>query len=60
MNLSGKKILGVKVINIIEEDAKAIEKMVNDAVKKIDTDGKQILDIQITEDNIFLILGQNT
>lgn len=59
MNLTGKKILGIKVLNIIEEDAKAIEKMVNDAIRKIDADGKQILDIQITEDNIFLILGQN-
>ena len=60
MNLTGKKILGVKVLNIIEEDAQAIEKMVNEAIKKIDIEGKQILDMQITEDNIFLILGQNT
>lgn len=58
MTQHGKKILAVKVFNIIEEDAKAIEKMVNDGISKINQEGKEILDIQITEDNIFLILGE--
>ena len=58
MNLQGKKIHAVKAFNIIEEDAKAIEKMVNEAINKYNQEGKEILDIKITEDNIFLILGE--
>jgi hypothetical protein len=58
MNLQGKKIQAVKAFNIIEEDAKAIEKMVNEAISKYNQEGKEIIDIKITEDNIFLILGE--
>lgn len=57
MNLKGKKIQKVKVISIAEENPKAIEKMVNEAVHEINQQGMEILDIQMTEDNIFLILG---
>ncbi|MBI5428452.1 MAG: hypothetical protein HZA02_09285 [Nitrospinae bacterium] len=57
MSLIGKKVLGVKVINILEENANAIEKMVNEAIHEINRQGNEILDIQITGDNIFLILG---
>lgn len=57
MSLTGKKVLGVKVINILEENANAIEKMVNEAIHEINRQGNEILDIQITGDNIFLILG---
>ncbi len=57
MSVIGKKVLGVKVINILEENAEAIEKMVNEAIHEINRQGNEILDIQITGDNIFLILG---
>lgn len=60
MNLTGKKILAIKVLNIIEEDAHAIEKMVNDAIQQINRQGKEILDIQITGDNVVMILGEST
>jgi hypothetical protein len=47
----------VKVINIFEENAVAIEKMANNAIEEIDRQGLKILDIKITEDNMFFILG---
>ncbi|MFQ5444881.1 MAG: hypothetical protein ACE5EK_09725 [Nitrospinales bacterium] len=51
-----KRIIGVKVINIIEENAQAIEDMVNRAITETHNNGAELLDIQTTEDHIFLIL----
>ncbi|MGV7222586.1 MAG: hypothetical protein ACQ9MH_13760 [Nitrospinales bacterium] len=48
---------GIKVMNIMEESAEAIEKMVNKAILEVSDKNKVILDIKITDDNIFLILG---
>ncbi len=58
MNLDGVEISGVKVINIIEENANAIESMVNGAIEKIKEQNQILVDIQTTEDNIFLIFGK--
>lgn len=58
MNLDGVEISGVKVINIIEENAHAIETMVNGAIREIKEQNKILVDIQTTEDNIFLIFGK--
>ena len=44
----------IKIVNITLENASAIEKMVNKAIG--DFNKQKILDLQITEDNIFLVL----
>jgi len=58
MGYEGNKVIGVKVINILEESADAIEKMVNIAIKDIYSKDQIILDIQTTGDNIIIILGR--
>ena len=45
MDLEGYIITGVKVINIIEENATAIEKMTNKAIEDIHANKTKILDI---------------
>ncbi|MCA9482321.1 MAG: hypothetical protein KC553_01145 [Nitrospina sp.] len=58
MKMDGVEITGVKVINIIEENAAAIENMVNRAIKEIREKDLVLMDVQTTADNIFLILGK--
>ena len=58
MQLEGYIITGIKVINIIEENATAIEKMVNKAVEEINKQNINILDIQTTGDNLIIFLGK--
>jgi len=58
MGYEGNKVIGVKVINILEESAEAIEKMVNTVIKDIYSKDQIILDIQTTGDNIIIILGR--
>ncbi|MCH8207923.1 MAG: hypothetical protein IIA62_02520 [Nitrospinae bacterium] len=58
MGYEGNKVNGVKVVNILEESAEAIEKMVNTVIKDIYSKDQIILDIQTTGDNIIIILGQ--
>ncbi|MFQ5717879.1 MAG: hypothetical protein ACE5GQ_12375 [Nitrospinales bacterium] len=58
MRLPEKKVIGIKVVNIFEENASAIEKMANKIIDSIHEQNNKILDIQITEDNIFFILGE--
>ena len=57
MIFNEQKMTGIKVMNIMEESAEAIEKMVNKAILEVSDKNKVILDIKITDDNIFLILG---
>ncbi len=57
MNFDKNKMAGVKVMNILEESASAIEKMVSKAIIEVEDQNQVILDIKITSDNIFLILG---
>jgi len=57
MGLESHRISGVKVLNIIEENAEAIEKMVNKAIADIHYQKIKILDIQTTGDNLIIILG---
>ena len=52
------KITGVKVLDIAEENAQAIEKMVNNAITEIQNQNIKILEIQTTTDNLILILGE--
>ena len=57
MIFNEQKMTGIKVMNIMEESADAIEKMVNKAILEVADKNKVILDIKITDDNLFLILG---
>ena len=57
MIIDNQKMTGIKVMNIMEESAGAIEKMVNKAIQEVADNNKVIIDIKITDDNIFLILG---
>ena len=57
MGLESHKISGVKVVNIAEENDKAVEKMVNHAIAEIQKQKIKILEIQTTGDNLILILG---
>ena len=49
----------VKVVNITLENASAIEKMVNKAISDLNKQKIKILDLQITEDNVVLVLTKN-
>lgn len=57
MSTNGKKITGVKAININEESAEAIEKMVAKAIQDIRGKGLEILEIQTSSDYLIMILG---
>ena len=58
MELEGHIITGIKVVNIIEENATAIEKMVNKAIDDTHKKKIKILDVQTTGDNLILVLGE--
>ena len=58
MELKNHIITGIKVINIIEENATAIEKMVNKAIGDIHSKNIIILDIQTTGDNLIIVMGE--
>ena len=49
----------IKVINITLENAPSIEKMVNKAISDLNKQKIKILDLQITEDNVVLVLTKN-
>ena len=58
MGLESRKISGVKVLNIAEENAEAVEKMVNNAIVEIRKQKIEILEIQTTADNMIFFLGE--
>tara|TARA_B110001454_G_C12499790_1_gene342194 strand:+ start:425 stop:607 length:183 start_codon:yes stop_codon:yes gene_type:complete len=58
MEMKGHIISGVKVINIVEENAAAIEKMANKMIADLHIKNIKILDLQITGDNLILVLGE--
>ena len=60
MKFEGYKISGVKVVNIMEENAEAIETMANKAIDEIYRQKLKILDIQTTGDNLILITGKKS
>ena len=53
-----KKITGVKALNINEESAEAIEKMVDKAITEVRKRGLEILEIQTSSDYLIMILGK--
>jgi len=56
MEMEGHVISGIKVVNIFEENAASIEKMTNQMITDLHT--KKILDLQVTRNNIILVLGE--
>ena len=58
MEMKGHIISGVKVINIVEENAATIEKMANKMIADLHIKKIKILDLQITGDNLILVLGK--
>jgi len=58
MEMKGHVISGVKVINIVEENAASIEKMANKMIADLHIKSIKILDLQITGDNLILVLGE--
>ena len=58
MPLHNLKVTGVRVLDIAEEGATAIETMVNQAIKEVQQQKIPIVDIQITDTNCFIILGE--
>ena len=58
MEMKGHIISGVKVINIVEENAASIEKMSNKMIAELHIKKIKILDLQITGDNLILVLGE--
>ena len=58
MEMKGHIISGVKVINIVEENAATIEKMANKMIADLHIKSIKILDLQITGDNLILVLGE--
>ena len=58
MEMKGHVISGVKVINIVEENAATIEKMANKMIADLHIKNIKILDLQITGDNLILVLGE--
>ncbi|MEE8206319.1 MAG: hypothetical protein V3T82_05185 [Nitrospinaceae bacterium] len=59
MSSDGKRITGVKALNINEETTEAIEKMVAKAIQEIRGEGLEILEIQTSSDHIIMILGKD-
>ena len=58
MEMKGHIISGVKVINIVEENAATIEKMANKMIADLHIKNIKILDLQITGDNLIVVLGE--
>ena len=58
MEMKGYIISGVKVINIVEENAATIEKMANKMIADLHNKNIKMLDLQITGDNLILVLGE--
>ena len=58
MEMEGHIISGVRVINIFEENAVSIEKMTNKLIIELNSKNIKILDLQVTGDNLVLVLGE--
>ncbi len=56
--LDRKKVSGIRVLDIMEESSSAIEDMVNKAIREINDQQIEILNVLATGDNLILILGE--
>jgi len=51
-------VTGIRVLDIAEEGPLAIEAMVNQVIKEVQQQEFPIVDIQVTDTNCFIILGE--
>ena len=51
-------VTGIRVLDIAEEGPLAIEAMVNQVIKEVQQQEIPIVDIQVTDANCFIILGE--
>ena len=58
MQNSEQKITGIRVLDISEEGAKAIEEMLNKVVQEINQQNTPIVDVRVTDNHCFLLLGE--
>jgi len=58
MPLHNQTVTGIRVLDIAEEGALAIETMVNQVIEEVQQQKIPIVDIQVTETNCFIILGE--
>jgi hypothetical protein len=54
-----QKVTGIRVLDISEEGAKAIEAMFNKVVEEINQQDTPIIDVRVTDNHCFLLLGEN-
>ena len=53
-----QKITGVRVLDIAEEGPKAIEAMFNKVVGEINEQDTPIVDVRVTDNHFFILLGE--
>ena len=53
-----QKVTGIRVLDISEEGAKAIEAMFNKVVEEINQQDTPIIDVRVTDNHCFLLLGE--
>ena len=58
MRSSDQQVTGLRVLDISEEGAKAIEAMFNQVIEEINTEETPIIDVRITDNHCFLLLGE--
>lgn len=58
MSLNNQIVTGIRVLDIAEEGAAAIDNMVNKVIQEMHQQKIPIIDIQVTDTNCFLILGE--
>jgi hypothetical protein len=56
--LNLKTVSGIRVLDTMEESATAIEDMVNKAIREINDQQIEILNVLATGDNLILVLGE--
>lgn len=57
MRNSDQKVTGIRVLDIAEEGAKAIETMFNKVIQEINLQETPIIDVRVTDNHCFLLLG---
>jgi len=58
MRNSDQEVTSIRVLDISEEGAKAIEAMFNQVIEEINIQETSIIDIRITDNHCFLLLGE--
>ncbi len=58
MKNSDQKVTGIRVLDISEEGAKKIEAMFNKVIEEINQQGTPIIDVRVTDNHCFLLLGE--